>query len=54
MSLENQPNSKLILSVPHPAFNNWVKAKYKDEIEELKNFLTRPQTPVWGCLLEKQ
>ena len=42
MSLENQPNSELILSVPHPAFNNWVKAKYKDEIKELKNFLNLP------------
>lgn len=35
----NADDFQNILYVPHPSFNNWKKAKYKEVIEELKRFI---------------
>jgi len=30
---------KATIEVPHPSFNNWSKVKYREKIEELKDFI---------------
>ena len=38
-SIADSADFKEIISVPHPSFNNWKKAIYKEKIEKLKSFL---------------
>jgi uracil-DNA glycosylase len=38
-SIFSDADFKEVLHVPHPSFNNWKKAKYKDSIEKLKEFV---------------
>ncbi len=35
----SEEDFEAVLRVPHPSFNNWRKARYKAEIEELKRFI---------------